>query len=155
MADNDGQAQRAARPKMKTSTIVIIGGVAAVGGYFLIEYFRNKAAAGSSGGGSQYGPPRGSHGVSLAELLAILRGWQGHHHPNPGGPEQGGDGDGGTRQIVITRTMTVGELARSRHWTAETLQDVLAMNLTQGGGHWTESTVLHKGDTVLRPWGAQ
>jgi hypothetical protein len=57
----------------------------------------------------------------------------------------------GTRQITVTKGETLGELAKQRHWSAETLQDVESMNVTAGQGKWTPSTRLTKGQEVIRP----
>lgn len=58
---------------------------------------------------------------------------------------------GNTRQITVTRNETLGDLAKQRHWSDATLKRVEQENITQGGGHWTASTRLKKGDEVLRP----
>jgi hypothetical protein len=58
-----------------------------------------------------------------------------------------------TRQITVTKNETLGQLAKQRHWSAATLKQVEQDNVTQGGGHWTTSTRLKKGEEVVRPLG--
>lgn len=59
--------------------------------------------------------------------------------------------EGSTRQITVTKDETLGELAKQRHWSQATLKAVEAENVTQGGGQWTPSTRLTKGQEVIRP----
>lgn len=56
-----------------------------------------------------------------------------------------------TRQITLTQDETLGQLAKQRHWSSATLQEVEDMNLTQGGGKLTPKSKLKKGQTVIRP----
>lgn len=56
-----------------------------------------------------------------------------------------------TRAITLTQDETLGELAKQRHWSSATLNQVEELNLTQGQGEWTPATQLKKGQTVIRP----
>lgn len=76
--------------------------------------------------------------------------------PTPGPPPPPGHKpppEPQTRQITLDKAETLGELAKQRHWTADTLHDVEQMNVLQGGGHLTEKSKLHKGQTIVRPLG--
>jgi len=69
------------------------------------------------------------------------------HHP-PTEP-------GGTRDIHVAKDETLGQLAKSRHWSQNTLKEVEEMNLTPGQGEWNANTKLTKGEDVLRPFGSR
>lgn len=58
-----------------------------------------------------------------------------------------------TRKITLDKDETLAELAKQRHWTADTLHDVEQMNVLQGGGHLTDKSKLKKGQSIIRPLG--
>lgn len=61
--------------------------------------------------------------------------------------------EGSTRAITVTKDETLGDLAKQRHWSQETLQDVESMNVTEGQGKLTPTSRLKKGQEVIRPLG--
>lgn len=120
--------------------------VVAVGFYL---YSKHKA-------GSQGTTANGPGAVGQPGVVVI-------NQDEPGTGGGGGDDDDGgkkkppkppegtTRSITVDKNETLGQLAKSRHWSQATLKQVEEMNLTQGQGEWTPSTRLKKGDTVIRP----
>jgi len=122
-------------------------------GYWLLT--KNKSGASSSGSGSGSGTPAdvGQPGVVV---INQDEGPETEPPPTPGPPPPHGHKpptEPQTRQITLDRNETLADLAKQRHWTADTLHDVEQMNVLQGGGHLTPKSKLHKGQTIVRPLG--
>lgn len=116
-------------------------------GYWLIT--KNKSGASSGSTGTQGTPSDvGQPGVVVInqdgpEPAEGPPPPPGHKPPKP--PE--------TRKITLDQNETLAELAKQRHWTADTLHDVEQENVTQGGGHLTAKSKLKKGQSIIRPLG--
>jgi hypothetical protein len=118
-------------------------------GYWLLT--KNKSGASSGSSGTQQGTPAD---VGQPGVVVINQDQPGTeppetelpdkkpHHP-PREPQ--------TRQITLDRNETLGQLAKQRHWSADTLKDVEELNVLQGGGEMTAKTKLKKGQTIVRP----
>jgi hypothetical protein len=117
----------------------------AIGIYWLVA--SRKSASASQAAGSQGGP-----GAVGQPGVVVINQDDGGETPEPAPkgskppkpPES-------TRQITLTKDETLGQLAKQRHWSQKTEQDVEQENVTQGGGHWTPGTRLKKGQEVVRP----
>jgi hypothetical protein len=118
----------------------------AIGIYWLIA--SRKAKSSGSSAGSQGGP--GAVGQPGVVVINQDDGGEGDTGPAPKGSKPPKPPES-TRQITLTKDETLGQLAKQRHWSQETEQDVEQQNVTQGGGHWTPGTRLKKGQEVVRP----
>lgn len=71
--------------------------------------------------------------------------------PPPEPPPTGPPPEPHTRQITVEQNETLAQLAKQRHWTADTLRQVEDMNVTAGQGKLTPQSKLKKGQTIIRP----
>jgi hypothetical protein len=117
-------------------------------GYWLIT--KNKSGASSGSSGTQGTPSDvGQPGV----VVINQDGPEPSEPPGPPPPGHKPPTSPETRKITLDQNETLAELAKQRHWTADTLHDVENMNVLQGGGKLTPQSKLKKGQTIIRPLG--
>lgn len=117
-------------------------------GYWLLT--KNKS--GSSGSPGTSGTPAdvGQPGVVVINQDSD-QGTPGQPPPTPSPPPTGPPPEPRSRQITLNQDETLAQLAKQRHWTADTLRQVEEMNVTAGQGKLTPKSKLKKGQTIIRP----
>jgi hypothetical protein len=113
-------------------------------GYWLLT--KNKSGSSST---AQQGTPSdvGQPGV----VVINQDGPEGTPPPSPPPPIVSPPKEPQTRQITVDKNETLAELAKQRHWSADTLKQVEEENVTAGQGKLTPKSKLKKGSTIIRP----